>query len=483
MSNLFANTIPRRWSVHIRMLCLLVLLGASSSAWSQGACAGDDSCSGEPIEIFKNGFEALVNQPPSVITTIPAAGAVYVNLDTTSNRIDASGQWGWVVVSAIFSEGMASNSVNDTTFKLSRSGADVAATVILDDARNQAKLGTDKTLALLTQYTATLTGGITDLSGTPLPANNWSFTSRDGAWLPAEKTLDQFSGGITTNPRVAANADGNAIAVWEQSDGSRKDIWASHYEPGLGWSRPGLVEADTTVSASNPQPAMDDNGNATVVWELGDEESSASSIWANRYVAGDGWGIPEALEADAGAARKPRIAANAAGQVIAVWAQDNDLGVSGIRANRYVPDSGWSGPESLESDAVSNAYEAQVDINDAGVAFVVWEQEDAAFGFATQIWANRFVPDGSGWVGAERIERDPYFEIEDARIPQIAVDGAGNAIVVFEQDAQFRDPIGVLRIWRSHYVPGAGWAPVELFGGWRQAADCNECRRQSDCGF
>src|SRR5262245_48725074 len=54
------------------------------------------------------------------------------------------------------------------------------------------------------------------------------------------------------------------------------------------------------------------------------------------------WGTPTMLEAGAGEAQFPRLAADESGTAIAVWAQYNGS-YSSIWANRFVVGHGWEG--------------------------------------------------------------------------------------------------------------------------------------------
>ena len=70
---------------------------------------------------------------------------------------------------------------------------------------------------------------------------------------------------------------------------------------------------------------------------------------------------------------------------------------------------------------------------------VIWEQH--AGGSQVNIWANHF--DGSTWGTAERIENSNNRTIN----PQIAMDGAGNAIAVWEEQID----IGHRNVWANHF--------------------------------
>ncbi len=42
--------------------------------------------------------------------------------------------------------------------------------------------------------------------------------------------LIETDAGNASNPQIAFDANGNALAVWEQSDGTRSNIWANRYQ-------------------------------------------------------------------------------------------------------------------------------------------------------------------------------------------------------------------------------------------------------------
>jgi len=62
--------------------------------------------------------------------------------------------------------------------------------------------------------------------------------------------------GEAWNPQVAVDAFRNAIAVWNQSDGNRFDVWANRYIPGAGWGTAILLETDNAGRAGSPQVAV-----------------------------------------------------------------------------------------------------------------------------------------------------------------------------------------------------------------------------------
>ena len=106
------------------------------------------------------------------------------------------------------------------------------------------------------------------------------------AWQLAER-IEADAANDLDDPQVAMDATGNAIAVWEQSDGTRVNIWTNRYTAGVGWGTAQLIENDNAGDATAPAIGTDAAGNAVAVWQQSD--GTHTNVYANRYVAGAGW--------------------------------------------------------------------------------------------------------------------------------------------------------------------------------------------------
>jgi uncharacterized membrane-anchored protein len=238
------------------------------------------------------------------------------------------------------------------------------------------------------------------------------------------------------NPRLAMDSNGNAIAVWSQSDGTRYNIWSNRYVVGTGWGTRTLIETDTG-SASSPQVAIDSSDNAIAVWYQSD--GTRNNIWSNRYVVGTGWGTATLIETDnTGSANSPQVAIDSSGNAIAVWYQSDGTRCN-IWSNRYVVGTGWGTPTLIETATGEADVSVQVAIDLSGNAIAVWEQFD---GTRYNIWSNRYVV-GTGWGTAQLIETD---NISDAYQPWVAINSSGNAIVVWCQSDGTR-----YNIWANRF--------------------------------
>ncbi|MFA9462174.1 DUF7151 family protein [Thiohalorhabdus sp. Cl-TMA] len=244
------------------------------------------------------------------------------------------------------------------------------------------------------------------------------------------------------DPQVGVDDSGNAIAVWEQSDGTRDNIWANRYVAGSGWGEPERIEANDNA-ASEVQVAVNGGGHAVAVWKQSD--GTQPSIWANHYDPDSGWGAAEKVESrDAGWAANPQVALEDSGAAMAVWAQD-DGNRENIRANRYEPGIGWGSDHLIETHDGTPAEKPQVAMDGSGNAVAVWSQMQ---GGTYSIRANRYDA-GSGWEGAAAIEA---IASDDATGPQVAMDERGHATAVWKVD----DGTGIYT-WANRYEPGSGW--------------------------
>ena len=128
------------------------------------------------------------------------------------------------------------------------------------------------------------------------------------------------------------------MVVWQQGDSNGEEsIWANRYDAESGWGTATLIETSPGV-AFLPHVGMDDNGNAVAVWVQND--GTDDRMWANRYVAGQGWGTPQVIETNPGDADFARVAVNGDGNAVALWKQFNGVNFD-IWANLYVAGQGW----------------------------------------------------------------------------------------------------------------------------------------------
>jgi hypothetical protein len=275
----------------------------------------------------------------------------------------------------------------------------------------------------------------------------WSNRYTVGSGWETAASLDNGDGGHATDPHIAIDLNGNAIAVWHQSDGLRENIWSNRSTPDGGWDTAELIETDDYGHAGDPRVAMDPEGNAIAVWHQSD--GLRANILANWFRPDDGWGTARRIEMDdAGEGRLPDVAMDSSGNAIVVWHQSNGTRFD-IWSNRLSTNGALSAAERIETNDEGDATDARVGIDADGHAIAVWKQFD---GITVDIWSNRYTP-GVGWGTARRIERNDQ---GDALSPRVAVSANGDAVAVWPQfDGSRYD------VWSNAYTPGGGWGTAE----------------------
>jgi hypothetical protein len=94
-----------------------------------------------------------------------------------------------------------------------------------------------------------------------------------GGWEGAQA----ISTGDVFYPKVALNADGNALAVWHELDlslplATSYSVWSNRYTNGVGWSSAGQIGSNgTLIGTFMPNLAAGPNGEAFAIWTRGGE--------------------------------------------------------------------------------------------------------------------------------------------------------------------------------------------------------------------
>lgn len=236
---------------------------------------------------------------------------------------------------------------------------------------------------------------------------------------------------VNVNVQIAMDAAGNGFAVWTQYIGNVPTIWSNRFTVGTGWGAATLI-SDSTMNSRDPKIAADVNGNAIAVWGQFNLTTSADDIFANRYVAGAGWGTATAIQTDSvgDSDYRPKIAFDATGNAMVVWYKMVNFGTSSIWANRYVAGSGWGTETLIETDNAGAAANVSIGMDSSGNAVAVWQQADAN-GF-TEIYSNRYAV-GTGW-GTVALVEPGNKRTGRATLPQIAVNANGKALAVWQRD-------------------------------------------------
>jgi hypothetical protein len=249
--------------------------------------------------------------------------------------------------------------------------------------------------------------------------NIWaSRYTKDGGFGTAQPIGDS-GGSATAAPRLAVNAQGDAVATWGQA-ARGSVIWAAVYTKAGGWGIAGPI-ADGQYTTYDAPVGIDANGNAIAVW------SDDNNVHASRYEVGVGWGTAVLIENNSGNAYASDVAVDADGNATAVWHQNTGGNLSGIFTNRYTVGVGWGSDERIELTPDAGSGQPKVGVDPAGNVIAVWALTLISTA-QYSVRANRYTA-GDGWGVAEQIS--DWGDISWGISPELAMDRNGSAVVVW----------------------------------------------------
>ncbi|RMG95400.1 MAG: hypothetical protein D6705_13735 [Deltaproteobacteria bacterium] len=253
--------------------------------------------------------------------------------------------------------------------------------------------------------------------GAPVDAMGWE-TAIDIS-MPADAST-------VTPPKVAA--DGNhAVALWIGPMGNEDRLLASRFD-GQNWTAPQAMDWSggtwLTIPAWSDEyevaygPGTDF---AVVVWTQADGGPGKMQLNAN------GFGGPEVLANLPGDASDPTIGIDGSNRAIVAWRQeDGNKPETAIYAIHY--ENGWGAPVPLAADPMNNYYGPKIAVTPSGDAMVVYGEIDAGTD-ERRLWAQFYDFDTDTWTPAMLLDQ-AQFDIADWNV---AVDDAGNAVVVWRR--------------------------------------------------
>jgi hypothetical protein len=220
--------------------------------------------------------------------------------------------------------------------------------------------------------------------------NVWSNRFTQGVGWQTAAQVDTTTNGAR-RPELAMNAEGDALAVWEQDILGDIAIWASQFVPGAtgsGWEMPILISGVNNVNQENPQVAISPGGNGLALYSTG--QTTLSSV---RFLQDSGgWAFPKSVS---GNAPNAKIAIDGKTNGLAVWERDTGARNS-IIANRWFGGGfgntvggiafSWGTEQVIDGDGGLGSFSPQIGVDAERRALSIWVQSE---GGLTSIWGNR----------------------------------------------------------------------------------------------
>jgi len=210
-------------------------------------------------------------------------------------------------------------------------------------------------------------GGDRRLQGTVRSAN--------GAWSepedlsPAGQHVNPLQGG----PDVAIDASGTAIAVWTLEGSSNYIVQATvRAAGGDDWGAPDDLSA-AGQDATEPAVAMNEAGEAVAVWTRID---GSDTVQGAARPAGGAWTAPDDLSAAGQDAGEPEVAIDEAGEAVAVWRRYDGSNLI-VQGSMRPAGGAWTAANNLSAPGRDGSSPV-VAISDEAGAVATWFRSDGA---------------------------------------------------------------------------------------------------------
>ncbi len=259
------------------------------------------------------------------------------------------------------------------------------------------------------------------------------------------------AGGSMFDIDIDMDPRGDTVMVWVQKDGLIERVYKSDYHSGV-WTNP-VNHADHISppggGATHSQVAMEDNGDAIVVWEQ--YGSTGARIYKSELRAGI-WTHPiddnAHISPDVSHSQDVAVAIGANGHAIVVWAQADYRYYRIYKSERRA--GIWTHPATLAdcfSPDGTNAYEPSVAFDGSGNAVIAWLQGD---GTNQQVFKAEFRA-GAWTYPTSRTDNISPDGTAATRV-RVAMSSNGRGIIVWRQATNATDS----RLFKSEYR-GSTW--------------------------
>ncbi len=219
------------------------------------------------------------------------------------------------------------------------------------------------------------------------------------------------------------------VARFSRATGRGAAVFGVALALGLAAASPAAASPWTTATnlseegqnAYSPKVAVDGAGGAIVVWTR--YNGSKDVVQAALKPAGEPWGKPVTLSEAGEETSEPQVAMDPAGDAVVVWRQFNGSDYI-VQAAVKPASEPWGKPVTL-SEAGEETSEPQVAVDPAGDAVVVWRR----FNGSDYIVQAAVKPASEPWGKPATLSEAG----QEASEPQVAVDAAGEATAVWRR--------------------------------------------------
>ncbi len=255
--------------------------------------------------------------------------------------------------------------------------------------------------------------------------------------------VNEVQDGKQSDPAVAMDGDGNFVVTWVSL--SEGGIVARTFNlNGEATSVAFMVNTTTGNSHADPDVAMDDEGNYTIVWTAAEQDNGSMGIFAQRFnSSGSRLGsVFMVNQYQTDSQDSPRIAMDDDGNFIVVWQSfgQDTFGGYGIYARRYSSSGSALTDEFQVNDTTSGyQFEPSVSMDSDGDFVITWSSfnQEGDQGELYGIFAKMYNADGSDYVVSGATEALGEFRVNaiiegDQRASDVSMDADGHYVVVWQ---------------------------------------------------
>jgi hypothetical protein len=254
------------------------------------------------------------------------------------------------------------------------------------------------------------------------------------------------------------------VVVWEQIRERHAGgvIESAARRPDGTWSKP-ITVSRTSGLAQDPEIAMDDAGEAVVVWEVFVDVGDRVIQSATR-APGGAWSAPIGLTARGEESEGPGIVMSDAGEAIVSWDTvfGRHLSRDIIKTASRPPGGPWSAPIELAETRAFEIFDQEIAISPTGEAIAIWERVTERPGPESALIQSASRPVGGTWSAPTDITARGSPTLD---IPVIAIGPSGEAVAVWTHSVgQMHSSSHHVLIQSASHAPGGVWsAPVNIF--------------------
>jgi hypothetical protein len=268
-----------------------------------------------------------------------------------------------------------------------------------------------------------------------------------GQALGDEFRVNTYSGGDESFPAVAMDADGDFVVTWDTfnpSVGDGYDVYARRFNSaGVPQGDDFLVNTDLPNHDYTSSVTMDDAGNFVVAWHAEFQDGSGHGVYARQFDS-NGEGLGNEFRVNTFTTNNqlfPSVAIDADGDFVVAWqSQAQDGSGTGIFAQRFSSSGAPAGPEFIVNTYTSDGQDApSVAMDAAGNVIIVWESfgpDQSLLG----VRARAFRASGTA-LGAEFGVNTHV--ISDQAFASASLSATGDAVVAWQSFGQDGDQNGI----------------------------------------